>query len=701
MKRLGWWLWCAVLLAGCTVPDIVDLEKDKPFACDVAHSCADGYRCVAGACVARGSGDGGTVLGDGDGDGHAPPSSGGEDCDDTLASVHPGAAETCNGRDDDCDGAQDEGFELGLSCDASGGCQGVWACDGAGGRTCEQRGATPWYPDGDGDSYGARDATPVLACVQPTGHVADNADCDDTTRLRRPGALELCNAVDEDCDGDPANGFNLNAACTQGPCSGVRVCVADGGAECGATPLSRFRDSDNDGFGARNTAPVTLCQQPDGGYAVDAGDCDDTNPSRYPGAPERCNGLDDNCDFVSDDTAFSLDAGCAPDGGCTGARACDGDGGVTCRTLTVPTRYYPDEDLDTFGDTSAPVPLCSPPDGGLLARAGDCDDGDPFTYFRADELCDGRDNDCNGSVDGTGVCPAGAAWTPSTVGDSTRTWYRAALWGNGNLWVVGSGGGRVERQAGEFGFTVYESGCEGDWYSVLVNPVSGRAYFGGAGGKLATQDPKSGFCIPSTLDSTDSVTGLWGESGGVEMLGVGATPEFTVGRTFVWGGGSTGRVTGSVEAPLYSMHGVSSEALFAVGGPTTEPRVYRYFPVLRDWRRDTSLSTSGLDALRDVHVVHSKLAYAVSHNGGVAKWNGTGWQRMAGPSTGTDLQAVLAFGTSSVYVVSEGGSIYRFDGSTWRQLVDFEVPLWDIAGTSPDNLWVVGEKGLIIHWPTR
>jgi hypothetical protein len=146
------------------------------------------------------------------------------------------------------------------------------------------------------------------------------------------------------------------------------------------------------------------------------------------------------------------------------------------------------------------------------------------------------------------------------------------------------------------------------------------------------------------------------------------------------------------------MHGLSTDLLFAVGGPDTEPRVYRYQPSTRSWKRDTTLPIFGLDHLHDVHVVSPKLAYAVGDNSGVARWNGTSWVRMTG-APASDFQAVLAFGTSSVYAVSAGGSIFRFNGSTWQHLEDFNVPLWDIVGTSPDDIWVVGEQGLIIHWP--
>ncbi|MDO8629598.1 MAG: putative metal-binding motif-containing protein, partial [Phycisphaerales bacterium] len=93
----------------------------------------------------------------------------GTDCDDTNASIYPGATEVCNGLDDDCDGAIDEGA------------------------------GTIWYLDWDGDGYGDP-SNALLACTQPPGRVADFSDCDDTNATVHPGAVELCNGVDDDCD---------------------------------------------------------------------------------------------------------------------------------------------------------------------------------------------------------------------------------------------------------------------------------------------------------------------------------------------------------------------------------------------------------------------------------------------------------------------------------------------------------------------
>ncbi|MBM3963033.1 MAG: hypothetical protein FJ306_14200, partial [Planctomycetes bacterium] len=96
------------------------------------------------------------------------------DCADTLDTVYPGAPETCNGRDDDCDGALDEAS----------------AVD-----------ARRWYVDGDGDGAGAGAAT--LACSAPSGSVASSDDCDDADDTSYPGATEIWyDGTDSDCRGD-------------------------------------------------------------------------------------------------------------------------------------------------------------------------------------------------------------------------------------------------------------------------------------------------------------------------------------------------------------------------------------------------------------------------------------------------------------------------------------------------------------------
>lgn len=111
---------------------------------------------------------------DADEDGYSPPL----DCDDDAPGVHPGAAEACNGLDDNCDGAVDEGAPAD---------------------------APTWYADADGDGVGAAAPTWV-GCVAPAGWVPTGDDCDDADPAVHPEAAEICgNGLDDDCDGLPGD----------------------------------------------------------------------------------------------------------------------------------------------------------------------------------------------------------------------------------------------------------------------------------------------------------------------------------------------------------------------------------------------------------------------------------------------------------------------------------------------------------------
>lgn len=158
---------------------------------------------------------------DRDGDGWPAP----DDCDDTDPDRYPGAPERCNGLDDSCDGTPDSGIVV------------------------------PWVRDADGDGYGAPGS--VLGCAPPGPGwhplaERSDADCDDSDGLVRPGIEERCNGVDDDCDGE----LDEDAGPRWWP------------------------DADGDGYGSGT--PLRACAQPEG-HAPRPGDCDDTDPSVYPG----------------------------------------------------------------------------------------------------------------------------------------------------------------------------------------------------------------------------------------------------------------------------------------------------------------------------------------------------------------------------------------------------------------------------------
>jgi hypothetical protein len=159
-----------------------------PGAC--ATPCAEGEACSAGQCVP------GSTDWDHDG---APAAT---DCDDHDGSVHPGAAETCNGKDDDCDGAIDDGFDL----------------------------------DADG----------AASCAVGT----KPADCDDADPAVYPGAAEACNGVDDDCDGTVDEGFDADNdgfyACDHGALA-ADCNDSDATVHPGATEVCDAKDDDCDG----------------------------------------------------------------------------------------------------------------------------------------------------------------------------------------------------------------------------------------------------------------------------------------------------------------------------------------------------------------------------------------------------------------------------------------------------------------------
>ncbi|MEA3325288.1 MAG: putative metal-binding motif-containing protein, partial [Euryarchaeota archaeon] len=120
---------------------------------------------------------------------------------------------------------------------------------------------TTYYGDADGDGYGDPENT-TDAYSAPTGYVTDNTDCDDTNADVNPGATEVCNGIDDNCDGQIDEGVMT----------------------------TYYGDADGDGYGDPENA-TEACSAPDG-YVTDNTDCDDTNADVNPGATEVCgNGI--------------------------------------------------------------------------------------------------------------------------------------------------------------------------------------------------------------------------------------------------------------------------------------------------------------------------------------------------------------------------------------------------------------------------
>ncbi|MCB9766080.1 MAG: hypothetical protein H6739_40265 [Alphaproteobacteria bacterium] len=183
---------------------------------------------------------------DADGDGVTAA----DDCNDGDATIFPGADEVCDSVDQDCDDVIDEGASV-----------------------------TAWA-DGDGDGFGAGDGE--LACTLGTGQVGQGGDCDDGDAEVHPDATEVCDGVDNDCDG-----LTDDEDDSVDPDQGGGVWYAD---------------SDGDGQGDPET-PIAACSQPEDAVD-DQRDCDDSNADTYFGAPELCDGFDNDCDRIDDTVAY-------------------------------------------------------------------------------------------------------------------------------------------------------------------------------------------------------------------------------------------------------------------------------------------------------------------------------------------------------------------------------------------------------------
>jgi hypothetical protein len=276
------------------------------------------------------------------------------DCNDFIATIHPGAEELCDGNDNDCNNLIDDGLDNDrdghLSC--AGDCDDTEAtvnpleierdhgCDGLD-NDCNgiiDDGGNGTAYDGIGDEFEDSDFDNFTVC---------EGDCDDLLVGVNPDAVEACDELDNDCDG-----------------------LVD-------------EDLDLDGDGWPDAYP---------NCAAEFGevDCDDSDPNVYPGAPEICDMADNNCNGQIDENLdFDND----------GFTSCEGD----CEPLNGAINPTATEDCDGLdNDCDGIIDNGWDGDGDLQSScAGDCDDTDPTVYSGAPQICDDGilDNDCDGQTD--------------------------------------------------------------------------------------------------------------------------------------------------------------------------------------------------------------------------------------------------------------------------------------------------------------
>jgi hypothetical protein len=270
-----------------------------------------------------------------------------------------------------------------------------------------------YYLDSDRDGYGdPGNATEVEYAEPPVGYVDNDADCDDANAAVNPEVEEVCDEVDNNCNGEidegvvniyyadrdgdghgnagiatqacsaPADHVQNNTDCddtnaainpdaeevcdqVDNNCSGE----TDEGGVC--DPRTYYRDADADAYGDPDHSIEVTNPSPPAGYVEDNTDCDDTNAAINPNAEEVCDQVDNNCSGEIDE------------GG-----VCD------------PRTYYRDADADAYGDPGNSIEVTDPsPPAGYVEDNTDCDDTNAAVHPGAEEIEDGVDNNCNGEID--------------------------------------------------------------------------------------------------------------------------------------------------------------------------------------------------------------------------------------------------------------------------------------------------------------
>ena len=216
---------------------------------------------------------------------------GGDDCDDNDPTIYTNAPQLCDGKNNNCSDptwptvpaneadADGDGWRI-----CAGDCndgdpaafpQAPQLCDGTN-NDCNDP-SWPAVPlnetDPDHDGFAA--CSPWVGTVPG---IIGGGDCAPNDPAIHPGATEICNGIDDNCNGQVDEGL-------------IRTL---------------YRDADSDGYGDSNVTQQTCYSSV--GWVTQGGDCDDSNAAIHPGAPEICNGLDNNCNGLVDEDAQGVDS---------------------------------------------------------------------------------------------------------------------------------------------------------------------------------------------------------------------------------------------------------------------------------------------------------------------------------------------------------------------------------------------------------
>jgi hypothetical protein len=235
-----------------------------------------------------------------------------EDCDDTNENIYPDAPELCDNLDNDCNGDTDEALPL-----------------------------FTYFLDSDGDGFGdAGESIEVCNSNPPANYVSNADDCNDIDMSISPSNVEICDGVDNDCNGSIDDGLTI---------------------------FTYYRDSDSDGFGDSSISIDTCMQVPPTGFVANDTDCNDASSSINPQSSEVCDNFDNDCNGIIDDAIPYF-------------------------------TFYMDADNDGFGSISDSVSICNNiAPISFVSNADDCDDNNAGIFPGGVDIPDnGIDEDCSG-----------------------------------------------------------------------------------------------------------------------------------------------------------------------------------------------------------------------------------------------------------------------------------------------------------------
>ncbi len=618
----------------------------------------------------------------------------------------------------------------------------VEACDGYDTDCSDPTNLPADETDDDSDFFIECLSFVAAAAGTTSANLLAGTDCDDSDPLDHPNGTETCNADDEDCDGTADNGFDSDG-------DGVTTCGPDGNSG------NSDDDCDDTAAGANNfPGNAEVCDGGDNNCdsVVDEGfdgdgdlftscgadgtagtaddDCDDADPLDNPSGTETCNADDEDCDGVADngfDGDGDLFTSCGADGtagtaddDCDDADPLDNPNGTeTCNA--------DDEDCDGVADNGFDG------DGDLFTSCGadgtpgtaddDCDDTRTDVNPDANELCDGRDNDCDGNLDTEEPATVVAAEDSSALctdgddndcdgaadaADSTCGWQsqtssisepinavfaRSAT----RIHAVGEAGKVLLTTDGGVSWGEQTSGSTDNLTSVyFVNDNLGWVV-GNNGTILSTSDGGTTWSSQNS-GSSDNLFGVHFTSNNAGWaVGAGGTVLATADAGLSWSDVSL-LLGPSVSVELTGVFFANSSTGWIIGDNS---KLFVTVDAGVSWAAQTQGVPTGLN-LTGITATSSTVAWISAHAGKVLRTTDGGANWAETNISGASILNSLSFvDANEGWVVGNGPQVFAtVDGGvsfTAQNLPASTGLLRGVVFANAEDGWAVGESGTIIH----